>query len=156
MCGALDFHWEDPVTQDFVNRPQVSVATALRLVDAALAQGVASGVPVAVAVSAGAGNVVASARMDDAPLGALRLAVDKAYTSALWQMPSGDLNESSRPGGADWGITSTEGGRIVVYAGGLPIFADGVLAGAIGVSGGTGAQDAECAIAALREALPRA
>ena len=75
-------------------------------------------------------------------LGALRLAVDKAYTSALWQMPSGDLHESSQPGGGDWGVTSTEGGRIIVYAGGLPIFSDGVLAGAIGVSGGTSAQDA--------------
>jgi len=142
------------VTKDFVSRPQVSVSTALRVVEAALAQGDTSGVPVAVAVSDAAGNVIASARMDDAPLGALRLAADKAYTSALWQMPSGDMHESSQPGGADWGITSTEGGRMVVYAGGLPIFADGVLAGAIGVSGGTGAQDAECARSALASALP--
>ena len=144
------------MTQDFVSRPQVSVTTALRLVEAALAHGATSGIPVAVAVSDAAGNVIASARMDDAPLGALRLAADKAYTSALWQMPSGDLHESSQPGGSDWGITSTECGRIIVYAGGLPIFADGVLAGAIGISGGTSAQDAECAIAALREGLPHA
>ena len=33
------------------------------------------------------GHVVASARMDDAPLGALPIAADKAYTSALWGMP---------------------------------------------------------------------
>jgi uncharacterized protein GlcG (DUF336 family) len=89
--------------------------------------------------------------MDDVPLGAMRLAADKAYTSALWQMPSGDLHESSQPGGADWGVTSTEGGRIVVYAGGFPILADGALAGAIGVSGGTSEQDAACAQAALAQ-----
>lgn len=139
------------MTTPFTQRPQITVATALRLVEAALAHGAASGVPVAVAVSDPAGNVVASARMDDAPLGATRLAADKAYTSALWQMPSGDLHESSQPGGADWGVTSTEGGRIVVYAGGFPILADGALAGAIGVSGGTGDQDAACAQAALAQ-----
>jgi uncharacterized protein GlcG (DUF336 family) len=72
----------------------------------------------------------------------------------LWQMPFGDLNQSSQPGGGHWGLTSTEGGRIVVYAGGLPIFADGVLAGALGISGGTGAQDGDCAHAALVTVLP--
>ena len=69
-------------------------------------------------------------------------------------MPSGDLHESSQPGGDDWGVTSSEGGRIIVYAGGLPIFADDVLAGAIGVSGGTRAQDRECALVAVAVALP--
>jgi uncharacterized protein GlcG (DUF336 family) len=142
------------MTSAFANRPQVTLATALRLVEAAVAHGTTKGVPVAVAVADAAGNVVASARMDDAPLGALRLAVDKAYTSALWQMPSGDLHRSSQPGGDDWGVTSTEAGRIVVYAGGLPILADGALAGALGVSGGTSTQDLECAKAALSAVLP--
>ena len=53
-------------------------------------------------------------------------------------------------------MTSTEGGRVIVYAGGLPIFTDGVLAGAIGVSGTTGDQDGECARAAVAAALPDA
>ncbi len=112
------------MTDAFTTRPQITLATALRLVEAAVAHGDSANLPVAVAVSDAAGNLVASARMDDAPLGAMRLAADKAYTSALWQMPSGDLHESSQPGGGDWGVTSTEGGRIVVYAGGLPIFAE--------------------------------
>ncbi len=142
------------MTEAFIKRPQITLATALRLVEAALANGASASVPVAVAVSDAAGNVVASARMDDAPLGAMRLAADKAYTSALWQMPSGDLHESSQPGGGDWGVTSTEGGRIIVYAGGLPIFSAGVLAGALGVSGGTGAQDGACALAAVAAVLP--
>jgi uncharacterized protein GlcG (DUF336 family) len=142
------------MTDNFVTRPQISVAAALRMVEAALTHGAAAGLPVAVAVSDAAGNPVASARMDDAPLGAMRLAVDKAYTSALWQMPSGDLQRSSQPGGGDWGLTSTEDGRIVVYGGGLPIFHDGVLAGALGVSGGTGDQDEACASAAIAAVLP--
>jgi len=142
------------VSDAFTNRPQITLATALRLVQAAVAYGETAPLPVAVAVTDAAGKLVASARMDDAPLGAMRLARDKAYTSALWQMPSGDLNESSQPGGGDWGLTSTEGGHIVVYAGGLPIFADGVLAGALGISGGTGAQDADCAHAVLVTVFP--
>lgn len=137
----------------FVHRTQVSLATATALVEAAVKHGDANGVAVAVAVTDGAGSLVATARMDDAPLGAMRLAIDKAYTAALWQMPSGDLNRSSQPGGADWGITSTEGGRIVVYAGGFPVFSGSSLAGAIGVSGGTSEQDAACAEAALAAVL---
>ena len=141
---------------DFISRPQVSLFTALRLVEAAVAHGNSVGTHIAVAVSDSSGNVLASARMDDAPLGAARLAADKAYTSALWHMPSGDLRQSSQPGGDDWGITTTEHGRIVVYAGGFPLFHDGHLAGAIGVSGGTGEQDATCALAAIDSALPKA
>jgi uncharacterized protein GlcG (DUF336 family) len=143
------------VTDDFVTRPHVTLATALRLIEAACAHGRSIGVPVAVSVADSGGRVVASARMDDAPLGALRLAADKAYTSVLWQMPSGDLRVSSQPGGDDWGVTSTEDGRIVVYAGGFPVFADDRLAGGLGVSGGTGEQDAECAQAALDAVLGR-
>jgi uncharacterized protein GlcG (DUF336 family) len=141
------------VTDPFLTRPQVSLATALQLVSAALQESERVGVPVAVCVVDAAGTTVAAARADHAPLGAFRLACDKAYTSALWGMPSGDLRESSTPGGADWGITSTEGGRIVVYDGGLPLLADGQLAGAIGVSGGTGEQDLAIARTALTATL---
>ena len=142
------------MSEDFISRPGLSAVAAMRLIAAAKAHAESTNLAVAVAVSDAAGNAIATARMDDAPLGALRLANDKAYTAALWQMPSGDLSASSQPGGADWGLTSTEGGRIVVYGGGLPIFCAGTLAGAIGVSGGTSDQDTQCANAALEATLP--
>jgi uncharacterized protein GlcG (DUF336 family) len=56
---------------------------------------------------------------------------------------------STQPGGVDWGFNTTSGGRVVVYAGGLPLFADGSLVGGLGVSGGTGEQDEACAGAAI-------
>ncbi|HEU0194809.1 MAG TPA: heme-binding protein, partial [Gaiellales bacterium] len=93
--------------------------------------------------------VVASARMDGAALGAMTLAVDKAYTAVLWQVPTGEFMASTQPGGADWGFNTTSGGRVVVYAGGLPLFAEGSLVGGLGVSGGTGEQDEACARAAI-------
>lgn len=90
-----------------------------------------------------AGHVIASQRMDGAALGALRLAVGKAYTAALWGMRTGDFTESTQPGGADWGFTTTDE-RIVVYAGGLPLYVDGELVGGAGASGGTPQQDEDC------------
>lgn len=56
---------------------------------------------------------------------------------------------STQPGGSDWGFNTTTGGRVVVYAGGLPLVEGGDLIGGLGVSGGTGEQDAACAAAAL-------
>jgi uncharacterized protein GlcG (DUF336 family) len=94
-----------------------------------------------------AGHVIASQRMDGAALGAMRLAVGKAYTAALWGMRTGDFAESTQPGGGDWGWNTTDE-RIVVYAGGLPLFADGELVGAAGASGGTPEQDEACVKAA--------
>ena len=57
------------------------------------------------------GHVVASLRMDGAPLGALPIAADKAYTSALWGMRTGEAAEASLPGNGDWGFATTLGGR---------------------------------------------
>jgi glc operon protein GlcG len=128
---------------------EIGLDAALRLIGEVRAQAALGGLAVAVAVADRGGNAVASARMDGAALGAMALAVDKAYTAVLWQVPTGEFMQSTQPGGADWGFNTTTGGRVVVYAGGLPIFADGELVGGLGVSGGTGEQDEACARAAL-------
>ena len=77
------------------------------------------------AVCDGAGNMIAFARMDGAPLGATELAVNKAHTAALWEMKTGEFQRSTQPGGVDWGLNTSAGGRIVVYAGGVPVHVDG-------------------------------
>ena len=128
---------------------EVSLDQALAWLGAVREEAGRQGLAVAAAVVDRGGHVVASARMDGSPLGAMVLAVDKAYTAVLWQTPTGEFMESTKPGGADWGFTSTSGGRIVVYAGGLPLFAGDGLIGAVGVSGGTGEQDEACARAAM-------
>ena len=91
--------------------------------------------------------MIASARMDGAALGALQLADGKAYTSVLWGVRSGYFMETTQPGGEDWGFNVTDP-RVVVYAGGVPLFVDGMLAGGLGASGGTAQQDEECVTAA--------
>ena len=131
---------------------QIGIEPALRLIDEVRAEAARQGLLVAAAVADRGGNPVASARMDGAPLGAMALAVDKAYTAVLWEVPTGEFMSSTQPGGADWGFNTTTGGRVVVYAGGLPIVAGGELLGGLGVSGGTGEQDEACARAALAAA----
>lgn len=128
---------------------QIGIEPALRLLAEVRSEAARQGILVAAAVADRGGNPVASARMDGAALGAMALAVDKAYTAVLWEVPTGEFMSSTQPGGADWGFNTTTGGRVVVYAGGLPIFEGGDLLGALGVSGGTGEQDEACARAAL-------
>ena len=90
-------------------------------------------------------------RMDGTPLGAPALAAGKAYTAVLWGMRTGEFMESTQPGGADWSYPSTNP-RVVVYAGGLPLYRDGQLVGGIGASGGTAEQDEACVGAAANAA----
>ena len=85
--------------------------------------------------------------MDGAALGALQLADGKAYTAVLWGVRSGYFMETTQPGGEDWGFNATDP-RVVVYAGGVPLFVDGMLVGGLGASGGTAQQDEECVTAA--------
>jgi uncharacterized protein GlcG (DUF336 family) len=124
-----------------------SLELALDVLARARAEAEARGLSLALCVVDAAGHVVASQRMDGAALGAMRLAVGKAYTAVLWGMRSGDFMQSTQPGGDDWGFNATDE-RIVVYAGGVPLFAGGLLVGAVGASGGTAEEDEACVTAA--------
>ena len=140
------------MAEGVVDRREIGLALALRLLEAVRSEAEPASLAVSAAVVDRGGHVVASARMDDAPLGAMALAVDKAYTAILWETPTGEFMASTQPGGPDWGFNTTTGGRVVVYAGGLPILEDSRLIGGLGVSGGTGEQDEACAHAALAAA----
>jgi glc operon protein GlcG len=124
-----------------------SLGLALELLARIRSEADAEGLALAAAVVDPAGRVVASQRMDEAALGAMRLAIGKAYTAVSWGIRSGDFMSSTQPGGDDWGFNATDD-RIVVYAGGVPLFADGRLVGAVGASGGTADQDEACVTAA--------
>ncbi len=137
------------MSDGIVDRREIGLELALRVLEAVRQAAAAQALAVAAAVTDPGGHVIASVRMDGAALGAMKLAVDKAHTAVLWQTPTGEFMSSTQPGGDDWGFNTTSDGRIVVYAGGLPVFTDGQLCGAVGVSGGTGAQDEACAHEAL-------
>ena len=130
-----------------VSRRHLSLDLALSLLARVRKEAEIRDLSLAAAVVDTAGHVLASQRMDGTPLGAMQLAIGKAYTAASWATPSGEFSASTHPGGDDWGWNTTDA-RIVVYAGGIPLLADGELVGAIGASGGTAAEDEECVMAA--------
>jgi uncharacterized protein GlcG (DUF336 family) len=130
-----------------VSRRHLPLDLALSLLARVREEAQARDLSLAAAVVDDAGHVLASQRMDGAALGAMRLALGKAFTAASWATPSGEFFRSTEPGGDDWGWNTTDP-RIVVYAGGLPLLVDGELVGGIGASGGTAAEDEECVAAA--------
>jgi glc operon protein GlcG len=138
------------IVEGLIEERRLSLGLALELSARIRAEADPQGLALAVAVVDPAGLVVASQRMDGAALGAMALAVGKAYTAVLWGVRSGDFMVSTRPGGDDWGFNTTDE-RIVVYAGGVPLYADGFLVGAAGASGGTAEQDEACVVAAAVE-----
>ncbi|MBM6621051.1 heme-binding protein [Micrococcaceae bacterium RIT802] len=99
------------------------------------------GVPMNVAVVDAGGNLVSHIRMDDAWMGGIDVSINKAFTSRAFDIQTKDLGESAQPSQQFFGIHATNQGRIVIFAGGIPIARDGQIIGAIGVSGGTGEQD---------------
>ena len=133
--------------EGLVDQQHPSLDRALELLALVRAEAEARSLKLALCVVDPGGRVIATQRMDGAALGAMQLATGKAYTAVLWGMPSGSFMASTQPGGEDWGFNTTDD-RIVVYAGGLPLFADGLLVGAVGASGGTAEQDETCVKAA--------
>jgi uncharacterized protein GlcG (DUF336 family) len=107
------------------------------------------GVAMSVAVVDSGDELVAFARMDAADLVTVRLAQDKAYTALVNRMPTRDLMPVVQPGTEFYGYESLAGGRMVVFAGGMPLERDTVLVGAIGVSGGSSEEDQQAADAAV-------
>lgn len=74
-------------------------------------------------------------RMDDAWVGSIDIAIKKAKTAVFFGMPTGEIGKLSQPGGSLYGIEHSNGG-LITFPGGLPIVdKDGVMVGAIGVSG---------------------
>ena len=108
------------------------------------------GVNAAVAVCNEAGNSVAAHSMDGAFFVSFDIAISKAYTAAALKMPTIEVAELVKPGGMFFGLEAFANGKMVPIGGGNPIYSDcGKLIGAIGVSGGTAAQDDELARAAI-------
>ena len=90
-----------------------------------------------IAVVDAGGNLKAFLRMDSAWLGSIDIAVKKARTARLFDMPTGDIGGLSQPGGPLWGIERSNDG-LISFPGGVPLkTADGTVFGAIGVSGST-------------------
>jgi len=106
------------------------------------------GQPMNIAVADAGGNIVAHVRMDGAWIGSIDISQKKAYTSRAFDIATKDLAEHSQSGKQFFGIHASNDGKIMIFAGGVPLRKDGQVVGAVGVSGGSGEQDHAVAEAA--------
>jgi uncharacterized protein GlcG (DUF336 family) len=119
----------------------VSLADARRVIAAAEKKAQEIGQPMNVAVADEGGNLVAHVRMDGAWLGSVDISIKKAFTSRAFDISTKDLATHSQSGGQFFGIHASNDGRVMIFAGGVPLTKNGKVVGAIGVSGGSGDQD---------------
>ncbi|MEH2243556.1 GlcG/HbpS family heme-binding protein [Nostoc sp.] len=134
------------------DKHSVSLDDARRILAAGEAKARAIGQPMNLAVVDAGGNLVAHIRMDDAWIGSIDISINKAFTARAFNLSTKSLGENAQPGEQFYGIHVSNGGRIMIFAGGIPLQRDDQIVGAIGVSGGSGEQDqavAEAAIAAF-------
>ena len=126
----------------------LTLSQARAVILAAEAKASAIGVAVIVAVVDAGVHLKAFTRMDDAVLGSIDVALKKARTSALFQANSDAVWEYCKPGAPAHTLELTNQGLAPFGGGVLLRAADGAVLGAVGVSGGAVAQDAEIAEAA--------
>lgn len=126
----------------------ITLDEADRIVAAAISKARQLNIKVCVAVCDAGGQLIAFKRLDGAFWASGIAAQGKAITSVAFASPSGDVAErAERP--PVRAIIAIDGGRMVPGKGAIPIFSDGLVEGACGVSGGTGDQDEECALAGV-------
>jgi uncharacterized protein GlcG (DUF336 family) len=131
----------------------VTLNDAKRVIAAAENKATELGQPMNVAVADAGGNLVAHVRMDGAWIGSIDISIKKAFTSRAFDLATKDLAAHSQSGGQFFGIHASNDGRVMIFAGGVPLKRDGKVVGAIGVSGGSGDQDhavAEAGAAAFK------
>jgi uncharacterized protein GlcG (DUF336 family) len=123
----------------------VTLEDARRVIAAAQERAREIGQPQNVAVVDDGGNLVAFERMDGAWRGSTDIAINKAWTARAFDIETKALGENSQSGGPFFGIHVSNGGRVMIFAGGVPLSRDGQIVGGVGISGGDGDQDQTCA-----------
>lgn len=133
--------------------PVLTLDEARQLLTLAQSSAAGLGVPMSFAVLDAGGHLIALARMDGAPWISTDVCQGKAWTAAAFGLPSHAQKEKlvSMPNFAS-ALTTMTHGQFTPQTGGVPIYRDGVLVGAIGGSGGTGDQDEAACTAAIAAA----
>jgi uncharacterized protein GlcG (DUF336 family) len=119
----------------------ITLAEARRIIAAAEEKAREIGQPMNIAVVDGGGNLVAHVRMDNAWIGSVDIAINKAWTARAFDVSTKDLAELSQSGDQFFGIHASNHGRVMIFAGGIPLKRGDQVVGGVGVSGGSGTQD---------------
>src|SRR4051794_8677777 len=130
----------------------VTLEDARRVIAAAERRAEEIGQPMNIAVVDGGGNLVAHVRMDRAWVGSVDISINKAWTARAFDISTKELAELSQSGDQFFGIHASNHGRVMIFAGDIPLKRGDHVVGAVGVSGGLGKQDqavAEAGVAAF-------
>ena len=128
----------------------VTMERALAAIAAARKEAVKLKTQMCIAVVDSGANLKAFQRMDDAWVGSIDIAIKKAKTAVFFGMPTGQIGPLSQHGKPLYGIEHSNEG-LITFPGGLPIVdEDGVLVGAIGVSGSSVENDHKVAAAGVK------
>lgn len=123
---------------------------AEQVLQGALVKAKAQGVPMNIAVVDAGGHLKAFVRQDGAFLGSVDVAIKKAVTARYFNMPTATLGAAAQPGQSLFGIEVSNDGLIIFGGGVLLTNKDGVIIGAIGVSGGSVEEDTNVADAGAK------
>ena len=130
----------------------LTLSDAKRMLDAGEAKAVSISIAYNIAVVDAGGALICFMRQDGALIGSVDLAIGKAVTARLFDKTTSYLAELAQPGAPLFGIEQSNGGRVVIFGGGLPVSINNEIIGAVGASAGTIAEDiavAEAAVAAF-------
>jgi uncharacterized protein GlcG (DUF336 family) len=128
-------------------QPTITLQNAQGVVESARQRAEEIGIPMNIAVVDEGNNLMAFARMEGAWLGSIDISQGKAYTARAFDMPTKDLAPLCQPGQPLYGIQASNQGHLVIFPGGIPLTENGMIVGAVGVSGGTVDQDHDVAAA---------
>jgi glc operon protein GlcG len=131
------------------NLPVIDYAEAKKIIDLIVERAAQTEKSVVVAVADSHGELIAFARMDGAPISSIRVAANKAWTAARERKPTKEIGEKVRHPEKGHDIAYYGDPRFVGWGGGIPIWKDGVVAGAVAVSGLSSREDVELATLAL-------
>ncbi len=119
----------------------ITLADARRIIAAAEKKAEEIGQPMNIAVVDAGGNLVAHVRMDKAWMGSVDISIKKAWTARAFDISTKELAELSQSGDQFFGIHASNNGKVMIFAGGVPLKRGNDVVGAVGVSGGMGKQD---------------
>lgn len=119
----------------------VTLQDARRVIAAAEKKAIEIGQPMNIAVADEGANLVSHVRMDGAWIGSIDISIKKAFTSRAFDVATKDVAPHCQSGAQFFGIHASNDGKVMIFAGGIPLKKNGKVVGAIGVSGGSGEQD---------------
>lgn len=120
---------------------RITLDTAKKLIERLEQEAVRRGQRAVIAVCNPEGNPVAVHVMDEAFLVSFDVAMKKAYTAVAVKMSTMELSKIAQPGGTFYGVDKLDGGKIVIFGGGIPLKSGNTIIGGLGISGGTGEED---------------